>query len=222
MFKLDTDKVLFKNRISSGGFGSVYPYKTRDDENGLKTVVKHIKGTSVSVLIKNFSEAVIGFHCRHPSIVPITGYCVKHKHATDSQQSDKSQGPEEFELFLRMPRMKGNLFEYMKRIRDNSRAVPLSQIVKKFYSLASGLDYLHKKEIVHRDIKPHNILLDEKDNVLLSDVGSAMYISEDENSNMITNIEGTKYYMAPELFNNTNKKKNKKKKIKERNWVSID
>lgn len=63
--------------------------------------------------------------------------------------------------------------------------------------LANTLAYLKKKNILHRDIKPDNILIDEKNNIKLIDFGFGTITTE----NTLIRDAGTPYYMAPESFN---------------------
>lgn len=70
-------------------------------------------------------------------------------------------------------------------------------------NIARGLAYLHedcREQIIHFDIKPQNILLDQNFNAKVSDFGLAKLVNR-EQSEVITLLRGTPGYMAPELLN---------------------
>lgn len=71
-----------------------------------------------------------------------------------------------------------------------------SDVVRLLHDVAAGLEHLHRHNVIHQDIKPDNIMLDDDLNYLLSDFG----ISTGRNSEAAS-FGGTRAYMAPERFN---------------------
>ncbi|KAJ3745548.1 kinase-like domain-containing protein [Lentinula detonsa] len=74
----------------------------------------------------------------------------------------------------------------------------LQEDVVKFYiaQLSSAVEFLHQIGIMHRDIKPDNILLDERGNAHLTDFNIAVHFSERK----LTGVAGSMAYMAPEIL----------------------
>lgn len=66
-----------------------------------------------------------------------------------------------------------------------------------FYSIASGVEYLHNKGIVHRDLKPGNVFISDG-NVKVGDYGLSKFISSSQRGGHTRSI-GTLHYMAPEI-----------------------
>ncbi|KAL4658601.1 serine/threonine-protein kinase Chk1 [Arapaima gigas] len=78
--------------------------------------------------------------------------------------------------------------------------MPEKDAQKFFQQLIAGVEYLHSVGITHRDIKPENILLDEKDNLKISDFGLATMFRHRGRERKLTRLCGTLPYVAPELM----------------------
>ncbi|MEW5302088.1 MAG: hypothetical protein WDW36_004898 [Sanguina aurantia] len=88
----------------------------------------------------------------------------------------------------------GNLHDYIKR---EKQCLPEDLIWKLYIQILLGLNHMHSKKILHRDIKTLNVFLDDNLNVKLGDMGVAKILSS--NTNFAKTIVGTPYYLSPEL-----------------------
>ena len=75
--------------------------------------------------------------------------------------------------------------------------LPLPTIVSYIKQVAAALQYAHDQKVIHRDVKPENMLLGRHNEVLLSDFGIAL-IAQSTNSQSKQEVVGTVTYMAPE------------------------
>ena len=85
----------------------------------------------------------------------------------------------------------------LRRRHLRGEQVPLTTVIHYVQQIAAGLQYAHEKKIIHRDIKPDNILLNERDEIVISDFGIAT-IAHNTNSQSVQPALGTAPYMAPE------------------------
>src|SRR5947209_14799735 len=74
----------------------------------------------------------------------------------------------------------------------------LEQIIHYVKQIASALDYAHQQRVIHRDVKPENMLLSAKDEVVLTDFGLAVVQRSLDSLSMSNPAAGTPLYMAPE------------------------
>lgn len=75
--------------------------------------------------------------------------------------------------------------------------LPIARIVEYVQQVASALDYAHKNKLIHRDVKPENMLIGQNEQVLLTDFGLVM-MAQTSRSQSSSDLAGTVAYMAPE------------------------
>ncbi|KAG5222021.1 LEAF RUST DISEASE-RESISTANCE LOCUS RECEPTOR PROTEIN KINASE [Salix suchowensis] len=172
----------FKDKLGEGGFGSVYKGKLRSGRFAAVKLLGNSKANGQDFINE---VATIG-RIHHVNVVQLIGFTV--------------EGSKRALIYEFMPN--GSLERY---IFSKQGCVPLS--IEKLYKIslgvARGIEYLHKgcdMQILHFDIKPHNILLDEKFVPKISDFGLAKLYPTNNNTVPLTAARGTIGYMAPELF----------------------
>ena len=93
----------------------------------------------------------------------------------------------------------GDLSGYVKAYMEMNQPIPENQILELFYQCISALCYIHKCNIIHRDIKPQNLFMTETKDIKIGDFGIST-IKSNKQANSVT--IGTQRYMAPEMFGN--------------------
>ncbi|XP_012595705.1 serine/threonine-protein kinase 36 isoform X1 [Microcebus murinus] len=162
--------------IGEGSFGRVY--KGRRKYSAQVVALKFIPklGRSEKELKNLQREIEIMRGLRHPNIV----------HMLDSFETDK-------EVVVVTDYAEGELFQ----ILEDDGKLPEDQVQAIAAQLVSALYYLHSHRILHRDMKPQNILLAKGGGIKLCDFGFARAMST--NTMVLTSIKGTPLYMSPEL-----------------------
>ena len=101
----------------------------------------------------------------------------------------------------------GSLEDFIKNRREQNIPIEQDLVIKILKQLLSGLKYLHANQIMHRDIKPDNILLDENNNIKIIDFGvSALHkdtLEEGDSQNPLlskSTTVGRVDFVAPEIF----------------------
>ncbi|KAI3760854.1 hypothetical protein L1987_51254 [Smallanthus sonchifolius] len=89
----------------------------------------------------------------------------------------------------------GSLYEYLHK---NHNTLMLPQLVKFAIDVCKGMDYLHKNNIIHRDLKTANLLMDSQNVVKVADFGVARFLTQ---GGVMTAETGTYRWMAPEVIN---------------------
>ncbi len=171
------------DKIGEGGMGIVY----KAEDNLLKRIVA-LKVLKKSIfrneksIDRFYSEARLSAKMNHPNI--ITVYDV---------------GTIDGEPFISMEFVEGtNFINYLKR----KKRLSFKQTLFVALNLFRALEYAHKKGIIHRDIKPQNIMLTRDKQIKIMDFGLAVFIKEKGNDENV--IAGTPTYMSPEQIKGEN------------------
>jgi serine/threonine-protein kinase len=85
-----------------------------------------------------------------------------------------------------------------KHLMDRSGPLPETMLLRVGADVASGLAHAHERGIIHRDVKPHNILLDERGSPKLADFGIARALDGTTSHNRASSYLGTAAYSSPE------------------------
>ncbi|XP_045074276.1 serine/threonine-protein kinase Chk1 isoform X2 [Coregonus clupeaformis] len=165
--------------LGEGAYGEVRLLVNR--QTGEAVAVKVIdtsQGKECSENVKK--EICINKVLSHPNIVRFFGH--------------RREGPTVY-LFLEYC-SGGELFDRI----EPDLGMPEREAHRFFQQLIAAVEYLHSVGITHRDIKPENILLDDKDNLKLSDFGLATMFRHRGRERRLNRLCGTLPYVAPELL----------------------
>ncbi|XP_027175552.1 rust resistance kinase Lr10-like isoform X4 [Coffea eugenioides] len=173
----------FKEKLGEGGYGLVYKGKLR---SGGGVAVKMLNKSKANGQEFINEVATIG-RIHHVNVVRLVGFCVTaSKHAL---------------VYDYMPN--GSLDKLIFSNCQNGSPLSWKQVCEIAKGVARGIEYLHQgcdMQILHFDIKPHNILLDENFVPKVSDFGLAKLYPMQKSIATLTAARGTLGYMAPELF----------------------
>ncbi|KAD2805707.1 hypothetical protein E3N88_39084 [Mikania micrantha] len=170
----------FQDKLGHGGYGSVYKGQLPDGRLVAVKLLKEARGNGEDFI----NEVASISRTSHVNIVTLLGFCF--------------EGKKRALLYEFMPN--GSLDKSLCCDGSHLNWNTLFQIAK---GIARGLEYLHRgcnTRIVHFDIKPHNILLDEEFIPKISDFGLAKLCKKKESIVSVMGATGTAGYMAPEVF----------------------
>ncbi|XP_020412619.1 rust resistance kinase Lr10-like isoform X2 [Prunus persica] len=172
----------FNEKLGEGGYGSVFKGKLR---SGRFVAVKMLEKPKANGQDFISEVATIG-RIHHFNMVQLVGYCV--------------EGSKRALIYNFMPN--GSLDKYIY-CKEGSNPLSCRKMYEISLGVAQGIEYLHQgcdMQILHFDIKPHNILLDENFIPKISDFGLAKLYPVGNTIVSLTAARGTMGYMAPELF----------------------
>jgi serine/threonine-protein kinase len=167
------------DRLGRGGMGTVYKAEQVDLQRVVALKVISEEHTKDAEFVELFvHEARAAAKLNHPNIVQV--YDVK-RHG---------------ELhYFSMEYVSGGS---VQDIINRQRKVAVEQTVQMILDAAKGLDYAHRKGIIHRDVKPDNLMISESGSIKIGDMGLARGLNEKVGPEEETSVIGTPHYIAPE------------------------
>lgn len=164
--------------VGTGGMAEVYKAYQPSMDRYVALKALPIALSSQPEFLERFRrEAILIASLNHTHILPVYDYGQADRHA-----------------YLVMPLMENGTIAS----RVAGRRLPVDQVIRVGTQVGDALDFAHTKGMVHRDVKPGNILLDTRGNCLLSDFGIATLAANSTGFTTSHGIIGTPAYISPE------------------------
>jgi len=166
-------------RLGRGGMGTVYKAEQIDLQRIVALKVISEEHTKDKEFVELFiHEARAAAKLNHPNLIQV--YDVK-------RHGDV--------YYFSMEYVSGGS---VQEVLNRQRKIPVADAVRMLIDAARGLDYAHRKGILHRDVKPDNLMISETGTVKIGDMGLARGLNEKVGPEEETSVIGTPHYIAPE------------------------
>src|SRR5215467_7274232 len=175
------DHYELRRLIGKGGMADVY--EAYDSYFQREVAIKIFKREDDELLRRFIREADLMASLDNPHLVPIYG-------------SGECQVDGLTQYYIVMPFMAGGTL----RARIRRSPLSLAEACECLQEIGPALDYIHSQNVVHRDIKSSNVLLDADGRYYLADFGIARITADVTQFTRTGNVLGTVDYIAPELF----------------------
>lgn len=170
----------FTSRINSGGFGEIFQGKNLSTNEDLVLKTINIDNPDYRTALEREINLTIS---------------LSHKNIVKVYQSGYDDDNDQY--YLVMPFYKnGSLSDLLKK---QTTLLPLDTCYNYFEQILTGFSFFHSKNIVHRDVKPQNILISNNGTLLISDFGMAKNVTDATITNSFKG-GGTYPYMSPEAW----------------------
>ncbi|CAI9301911.1 unnamed protein product [Lactuca saligna] len=198
---IDPQNLVVGKVIGHGSEGVVYKgsYKGQTvavkvlDDNGKKKISEDSMGI---VKLGLMEEVEVWKNLDHPNVTKMIGATMSMI-TSGSRHKIKNPKPENNFCVVSEYLKGGSLRSYLLKLKHQDKKLPYKTVIRFAIDIAKGLSYLHSQKVIHRDVKPGNMLIDKKQTIKLADFGE----SEIEPPELLITCgeRGTRGYMAPEL-----------------------
>eukprot|EP00186_Timspurckia_oligopyrenoides_P000180 CAMPEP_0182445108 /NCGR_PEP_ID=MMETSP1172-20130603/3349_1 /TAXON_ID=708627 /ORGANISM="Timspurckia oligopyrenoides, Strain CCMP3278" /LENGTH=1157 /DNA_ID=CAMNT_0024640817 /DNA_START=148 /DNA_END=3621 /DNA_ORIENTATION=+ len=184
-YEVDPKLIKIGDKIGEGAFGTVHKGRFKNKTVAVKVLNRKMMRNKQ--VIKEF-KSEIGIMCQldHPNVIKCLGVCTK---------------PPNYMMITEfMPR--GTLYDVLHKGQMQLNWVLMKRIV---LDIVRGMAYIHASDLLHRDLKSSNLLLDGSFNVKIGDFGLVHFLDSNDNSlsgGGPVGHAGTYQYMAPEVIAN--------------------
>ncbi len=158
--KIIDGRYTIREKIGSGGFGAVYLAEDTRFSGNNRVAIKQIMSDNERVAKTSKVEADLLYNLSHPNLPKVTN-CFKEEGAN----------------FIVMDYISG---EDLAQGLLKKRKFQIDEVLRIADTVLDALEYLHSFPIYHRDVKPHNIKINEKGKIFLLDFGTAKGSMDDE------------------------------------------
>ncbi|XP_067683642.1 serine/threonine-protein kinase Nek4-like [Haliotis asinina] len=169
--------------VGKGSYGEVWLVRHKKDRKQYVLKKMNLSRASKRERTSAEQEAKLLSKLKHPNIV-------SYKDSFETREGY---------LYIAMQYCEGGDL-YTKLKEQKSVLLEERQVVEWFVQIAMAMQYMHERNILHRDLKTQNIFLTKSKIIKVGDLGIARVL--DSSNDMATTLIGTPYYMSPELFSN--------------------
>ncbi|BBN18135.1 protein MpMAPKKK20 [Marchantia polymorpha subsp. ruderalis] len=175
-WEIDNNQLKLTHKVASGAFGDLF----RGTYCGQDVAIKILKPERLNDnLQREFEQEIfIMRKIRHKNVVQFIGACTKPPNL--SIVTEYMSG--------------GSVYDYLHK---HKAVLKIPMLLRVAMDISKGMDYLHQNNIIHRDLKAANLLMDENEVVKVADFGVARV---QDHSGIMTAETGTYRWMAPEVI----------------------
>ncbi|KAI7750646.1 hypothetical protein M8C21_012692 [Ambrosia artemisiifolia] len=176
VWEIDTRYLILDHKVASGSYGDLYKGTYRSQEVAIKILKTERVNTDLQ---KEFAQEVyILRKVRHKNVVQFIGACTKPPSLCIVTEFMSG----------------GSVYDYLHKQKGTFK---LPTLLKVSIDISKGMNYLHQNNIIHRDLKAANLLMDEHEVVKVADFGVARVKAQ---TGVMTAETGTYRWMAPEVI----------------------